>query len=404
MTKNSSLKQTAVFMTAIFTVLMLTGFVGVYAVDYEWKQNYPSERLFITDGDTQFVTIDYDPDSYPDPYYPDLQTCQRELLSGTPMQYNRTAVYTGNNTYSIAVNETSGSSNSALMVMEIPNVENWIMSDIWINMSKNTDPDITLSATLIYYDDIHIYTNPSDQIYLNYAVGSTTGTDYETHLSIPLATALSINNNANQFDNVALMVIFKDKDNDGLSAFAWEMTLTIDGQKTSDMSIADTVSWVLGGSVVINIIAIAYMTDGLDIIPKKKSDASAYRRQKMSAIGLPLLGVGMFGIEMADLTFDLLYFLPITMLILASIMAYYKRITIPMAIFGVLISLGITVLFAPYQAIVLTPLVNCLWFGYSWTFPAYLPIIALAHVISLFTMGILAIYNLYISHGKSLWL
>lgn len=393
-------------MTALFTVLMLAGFIGVYAVDYEWQNNYPNEELFITDGDASFVVVEHGI-GYPDPYYYDLQTSQRVFKDSVPMQYNRTAIWDGNTTYSMAVNETDGASNSAIFVIDMPNVQNWVISEVWVNMSKNADPDLTLQIAIYSFDSVHDYTDPVNNIFTSYSVGGVAGLEYSTGISVPLATALTVNNDANEHTDNVMVISLQDKDHDGLSAFAWDMEITIKGQKTSEMSISDTVAWVIGGSCVLNIVAILYMTDGIDII--KSADASKYRKTKMSA-ALPFISLGgfgsagAFGIELADLSFDVIYFLPVFMMVFAFIMAYYKRVTIPTAVISVIVAVAISVMFAPYQAIVLQPMINAIWYGYSWLTPSYLPILAAIHVTSLFLMAGVALYNLVKTHGKALWL
>lgn len=110
----------------------------------------------------------------------------------------------------------------------------------------------------------------------------------------------------------------------------------------------------------------------------------------------------MFGLE--NISFDMAFFLPIFMLIFATLLAYYEKITIPIAVFSIIISTGIALAFSSMHAIILTPMVNALWYGYSWTYPNYLPILALAYVVSLFLLSGMAVYNLIRTHGKSLWL
>lgn len=114
-------------------------------------------------------------------------------------------------------------------------------------------------------------------------------------------------------------------------------------------------------------------------------------------------GDTMFGIDFIS-TIELIWVFPLIMVIGAFLMAYYERVDIPILIFSVFISVIVALVFAPYQAIILQPTINALWYGYDWTVPYYLPILGLINLISIFGLGIMAVFNLWKTMGKSLWL
>lgn len=396
-------------MSFILICLMLSSVIGVYAVNYEWEQNFPTEKLFDTDQNLNFAILDYV--NEPDPYYTDIQTSQRAKAGAEYFQWNRTPIYSGNETWSINVNSTGDSieDNFVIFAFEIPNADDFIINYININTSKNSDSDLDMRMQF-FFPEINGKWDYEEgirtSVFIDTAVGSVSGTEYEKNVSMSLNQAIEINNKASNSAKTIAYLTFADSSHDGIGAFAFSINIEIHGQKQSEISITDTIAWVMGGICVIMGFATVYIWDGIDII-KQSNTAQRLRKTKTNAV-LPIGlagfgGAGFFGIEGIDFAFSLIYLIPIIISIIAIIFVFFNRMNKWLAGFSIGGSVIFALLFAPFQSIVITPLVNAIWYGYDWTSPSYLPVIALVWLILTITLSIGAIYNAYITNGKSFW-
>lgn len=97
---------------------------------------------------------------------------------------------------------------------------------------------------------------------------------------------------------------------------------------------------------------------------------------------------------------EILYVVTFTLIMLFSVLAYTKKMSIGIAIISMITGLGIAWLLAPYMQIALSPLVNWIVYGYVFTWHTG---VALAHISTLFIMVGIAGYNLLHSGGKIIW-
>lgn len=98
---------------------------------------------------------------------------------------------------------------------------------------------------------------------------------------------------------------------------------------------------------------------------------------------------------------ELLYAFSIGLSIAVLIGTLYGKLSIPMAMIIIfVIGIGITWVLSPYISLILTPLWNSVWFGYTW---GWLEILALAHLITTFWVSGVMLYNLYRSEGVTGW-
>lgn len=97
---------------------------------------------------------------------------------------------------------------------------------------------------------------------------------------------------------------------------------------------------------------------------------------------------------------ELLYALPIGLIIACAIAIYYNRLNPMIAGIGILGGIVIAWAIAPYTALIMTPIHNAIFYGYSWTLLVYL---GLLHIILIFIILGLFLRNLYISKGKRGW-
>lgn len=425
MDEKTNMRQKAIALTLIMMLYLISGVAGVFAIDYEWNNNFPTENLFELDDNANFPIVAQD-DTFPTNYYYDLQTSQRVYKDSYPFQFNRTAIWLGNNTYSMAVNTTDGADNSAYYVVSIPNLKSWTISDLFVNMSKNTDPDLTFTVAIYHYNSQLSYTDPINTIFQSTTVGSVSGTEYSTHYSIPLGTAISIADNANEYTNSVLVISIRDSSHDGLTGYAWTMDLEIHGQKISNVSITDTAAWVLIALIVIGWLMIYYIADKNDLIPK--IDAGKYRannpeprktrtkktktgKKAMSLIPIASIGVfgglngaGIFGVEMVDILAFSIYFVPAIAAAILITLAAFDKLRPVIAIMFSAVAFLVAYMFQPFYEIIITPIINAIWYHYSWYTPSYLPIIGMVYLATITIIIVEFFYNLWITRGETGWL
>lgn len=99
---------------------------------------------------------------------------------------------------------------------------------------------------------------------------------------------------------------------------------------------------------------------------------------------------------------ELIYALSIGISIAILIATLYGKLTIPIAILSFLtFGLGIAWALAPYTSLVMTPLANSIWYGYSW---GWVELFALTQIITTFFWAIpIMLYNFYATGGKTGW-
>lgn len=97
---------------------------------------------------------------------------------------------------------------------------------------------------------------------------------------------------------------------------------------------------------------------------------------------------------------EIIYAMLIGLLLAVAIASYYGKLNMGIGLIGILGGIGVAWLLADYTSLVMTPLANSLWYGYSW---GLLEILALLQIITFIVMVGLALYNLYKTKGKVIW-
>ena len=99
-------------------------------------------------------------------------------------------------------------------------------------------------------------------------------------------------------------------------------------------------------------------------------------------------------------TLEILYIITFALVMLFSILAYTKKMSIGIALISLITGIGVAWLFSPYMSIAIAPITNWVVYGYAFT---WYTLVAVAHLVSLFAMVIIAGYNLLRSEGKIIW-
>lgn len=108
----------------------------------------------------------------------------------------------------------------------------------------------------------------------------------------------------------------------------------------------------------------------------------------------------MWDLTTISTSIEILYAIPIGILIAVLIASFYGKLTLPIAFVGVIFGIILAWLLAPYTSLVMGPLANTIWYGYKWTI---LEALGLLHLISVFFMASVGVYNLWRSDGVKIW-
>jgi hypothetical protein len=162
--------------------------------------------------------------------------------------------------------------NWAFYIIELPNVEDWIITDIWFNSSRPAENDLAMSMSIDYPDDDMLidFDKPdilSTGIFADLSAGSGTGEDYERHTPVPLDTAIEIYDRAGQPDTSPIMTLGLGEypPTDSFGDHAWTINFQIYGEQVSDWSLKDSVFGALAGTTALSLGVLVYMTDGIDL-------------------------------------------------------------------------------------------------------------------------------------------
>jgi hypothetical protein len=280
-------KATSGFQILLAIVMMLTmlsGFVFVYAIDIYDNGETTGEIVFESDSNMQHSLLDIE-------FTPvDFLTLQNAYYySDSPyfFQYNKTAVYNGNNTWLLNCNGTIALVSNALNVYEIiPNIDSFIIDNIIINMNIDIiDVDVNFDIGFIFDESGTVDLNtPSNERLVplldtsesNYGVDFPDGW-YNKSFNLPLSKSLNIYDLAQEKTNGHLYIVIGDGNANGLTAFTLSYEVIINGKPITTMSTVNTVKWAIGGTGILGIIVGIFMLDQYDLggytkdLPKRKA-------------------------------------------------------------------------------------------------------------------------------------
>ena len=250
-------------------VSMILGFGAVAYIDYEYQTNGNTVLLWESDSDATPFLLTFG-DSYTAfpgrPY--DYQTQQWGYVSPAQQYtYNRTAVYTGNDTWSMSVNSTGFDHNYARQMWALPDLPSWIIESVNITTTLAGDSDMAIGVGILHLTPITEVgdTTEGTVVYSDALAGGVT--DKIIAADVDLNTALRIYDYSNVVENTALgiEISVRDQDNDGWTGWSWVTNIEIYGQTVSEWSVSDSIYGALGGATILNLFVAAYMTDKIDL-------------------------------------------------------------------------------------------------------------------------------------------
>jgi hypothetical protein len=293
--KTSSGKD--IILTVILSFSLMMGFVGVYVVQAYYDTELTPETVFESDSDLEFGQHDYGL-GYPINWYYDVQTAYKILNGADFFQYNKTAVYTGNNSWQTSVNTSTvsgvGTSNAFDWVMNFPNLDRFVIDNLTVSLRYPVMPDSFVGIYVIHFPTLTGYTedSPIKQTLLYSDISAqTTQTSlgwYNKTLDIDLTDSLRIYDIAQETDNWFLFMTIQDKNKDGFSEGVMSINFEMNAQQISGWSIIDSLTSVIGGAFILNIIVAIFMLDAYDIggyvrdLPNRKRKSISAKPRKKS--------------------------------------------------------------------------------------------------------------------------
>lgn len=275
MTKADEMRN-AVVLAFVFVVLIFANFGAIALISLEYETDGISQlsELWVSDTDTVFPVYDYKIGSGYQPYWYNLQNQYRLNHGGDFFEYNKSATYLGNDTYSFAVNGTTidPSSGGLITLMAIPNLNRWVIKNVTVSLFLNGDSDLNVKAIMLHFNN-DIDRDNLAIVETVFHVDSSAGgsTWYNKSLTVSLAEALRIYDLAQETVNYALLISVSDKDLDGYSDHSYKFKVTVYGQQISGWSITDSLMVAVGGFAILNTIVIVFMFDKYDLMGYKKS-------------------------------------------------------------------------------------------------------------------------------------
>lgn len=263
--------QNQTLLALLVALVMSIGFVGVYALSYEYEVNQTqlSEVVWTTDSNAVFSEMDT---SVSVPAMAGIQPytlgSYKTTSAGTIWDKNNaTGVYLGNDTWGASMigwaSETPLYSSALYMIpFDVPEAKTFIADTITINITLPAD--ITLQ---IYAGG---YNTPVDSTLITPGVQlanviTTTETSYDEEITLSSYQKLQWYSASTQYETPDIVIYIYDTDRDGLSSYAMEVSIVIEGQSSTTWSLQDSVNVAIGGSIAINVLVMVYMSDSIDL-------------------------------------------------------------------------------------------------------------------------------------------
>lgn len=261
----SKVKTTQTVLATFFMVSMLIGFSAVAYIDYEYQQNSEPVILFESDSDADTFKIDLPQSTYPIGQFYDSQNSQMAIQGTEYIQWNRTNVYTGNNTWAMGINGTGYDNNYIRMQFALPNLEDWIITSVNFTSTLSGD-DIESYGVVIIHSESSITTYDSSQGTLVYQnTGITTETELDINQAVPTNLGLRIHDYAIEPLNDATGIEFFIYMEDMADSWSFEIDLEIWGEQISNWALSDSIFGALAGATTLNVLVMLYMNDSIDI-------------------------------------------------------------------------------------------------------------------------------------------
>jgi len=279
MPKRKTTSGTQIVLAIVMFMVMISGFAMVFAIDYYYNGSAESEILYSTDSSYESLNWIVEDSSFTQEYYLRNAFTIRDYAWTPPqlIQYNKTAVYQGNDTWVMSANATSSDIDASQLqfTIDLPNLNKWVIETIDVNLNVDTtDDDVRFNYAMLFcnnkfFTDVGVPPQERFELIYNnqHSTFATSFPDgwYNQSINVPLASSLDMYDLAQEKTDYGLLLNVLDYSLDGNEAWTVTYNIEITGRKISGWSIADSLTWALGGSAFIGFVTAVYMMDNFDI-------------------------------------------------------------------------------------------------------------------------------------------
>lgn len=254
----------------MLVIAILSGFYLVSFVNASFENGTSETVVFQSNSAVDFAEIERE--EAPAWAY-DYMVSGYYLVVGSTMEnYTKTPVYLGNNTWTMSINGTDETvDNFAQYMIEIPNLDEFLITEITINQSVNTDSDLEQNVVIYCSDGEYItYGQHSDHIVgTPYSLKDIDAIEEDGWANytetVSLADALNVYDSATNGKHYYLGIRMYDKLDDGMEEFAWNIEIEIKGKQIAQYNIVQQMEFVAGLYFVILLGTFVITNDEIDI-------------------------------------------------------------------------------------------------------------------------------------------
>lgn len=262
-----------IWLSFIFMVVILGNFFTVAGITYFYESNGKSDiiPLYESDSNSEFAHVNYglsypiNPDKDAFSNYTSGYFHTETIPPHYRFSYEKNPAYTGNNTWGIAINTTTGALSNALarIVFDIPDCKNWIITDIDINTTLSSDIDNRLLVAITNFKNPTEITEHLGTGLYNVVQPAITSLDL--HIDVTTVKALKIHSDSQERPHNSLDIVISDDSSDGMTGFAFQISVIISGYQAGgwDLETSLLISTTLWNILII--LVIIYSLDMFDL-------------------------------------------------------------------------------------------------------------------------------------------
>lgn len=269
--KEQAIARNQLWLSFLFMIMILGNFVSVGAITYVYETNGHDNitQLYTTDSNTDFDLIPFGA-SMPTNNF-DNFTTGYFFLHAPPtvvwLSYDKTPAYLGNNTWGFSTNATFhvGAQAQATIVIDLPELNKWVITDVDINTTLPGDTDSSWRVKLYSKNSIIELTDPFLDVQILSETIPALTTSIDKHIDVNPVASLEAYQNSQGKPETGLQIEILDPANDGMAGTAFQFSVTIYGTLATGWTLET--SLLISTSIwnIIILIGVIYSLDMFDV-------------------------------------------------------------------------------------------------------------------------------------------
>lgn len=268
--KEQAQARNQIWLSFLFMIMILGNFVSVAGITYYYETNGHENvvQLFTTDSNTDFSNIPFGV-TMPTNNLDNFTTGHFFLHATTVtwLSYDKTPAYLGNDTWGFSVNATfhAGASTREIITIDLPELDQWIITDVDINTTLPGNTDQQLDLRLYSKNTPIEVTDPFLDVEILSLATTPLSTSIDKHIDVNPVSSLGIYQNSQGKAETGLQIIILDSANDGQNAFACQFSVTIFGTQATGWTLETSllISTIIWNIIIL--IGVVYSLDMFDI-------------------------------------------------------------------------------------------------------------------------------------------